>query len=149
MSLGQHLALQLQRLEQLSGLLTEEQRALSHSQVDGQLLSRLAGDKQALLAQLANFESQRRQAQIRLGYGQDMTGAEQAARESGCLPQWHALLASAQRIAQLNQLNGSLISHRLEHNQRMLNFLHEAAGQPLYGPNGQSKKRAGSLASKA
>ncbi|GHA05935.1 flagella synthesis protein FlgN [Oceanisphaera arctica] len=149
MSLGHHLAQQQQRLAQLTELLTEEQGALSQVQVDGELLSRLAADKQALLTQLETFENQRRQAQVRLGYGQDMAGAEQAARDAGCLPQWYDLLDSTRRIAHLNSLNGTLISQRLQHNQRMLNFLNEATGQTLYGPDGQSHRRGGKLNSRA
>lgn len=149
MSLEQHLALQVQRLEQLTRLLTDEQQALSQARVDGPLLSQLATEKQALLTLLESAESQRRQAQLRLGYGQDLAGAEQAARDAGCLPLWHSLQERAQRIARLNSLNGSLISHRLRHNQRMLNVLNEAAGQSLYGPDGQARKNGGRLASKA
>ncbi|GAA3540448.1 flagellar protein FlgN [Zobellella aerophila] len=149
MSLDRHLALQVQRLEQLAQLLTDEQQALSQARVDGPLLSRLAVEKQALLTQLEGAEAQRRQAQLRLGYGKDMEGAEQAAREAGCLPLWHALQDNAQRIARLNSLNGTLIGQRLQHNQRMLNFLHEAAGQSLYGPDGQARKNGGKLASQA
>lgn len=149
MSLGQHLASQRQRLEQLNTLLTEEQTALGQGQIDGELLARLAADKQALLDRLEEFETQRRQVQIRLGYGQDMAGAEQAARDAGCLPQWHALLEATRRTARLNKLNGVLIQQRLQHNQRMLNFLNEATGQSLYGPDGQSHQRGSRLSSKA
>lgn len=149
MSLGHHLAQQQQRLAQLTELLTEEQGALSQGLVDGERLARLATDKQALLTQLESAETQRRQVQLKLGYGQDMAGAEQAAMDAGCLPQWHDLLDSTRRIAQLNSLNGTLIGQRLQHNQRMLNFLNEARGQSLYGPDGQSRKTGGHLNSRA
>lgn len=149
MSLGQHLAVQLQRLEQLNALLTEEQIALGEGQVDGERLARLAADKQVLLVRLEEFETQRRLVQLRLGYGQDMAGAEQAAQDAGCLPQWHTLLETTRRTARLNKLNGILIQQRLQHNQRMLNFLNEATGQSLYGPDGQPHKSGGKLNARA
>ncbi|WP_116474244.1 flagella synthesis protein FlgN [Zobellella maritima] len=149
MSLDQHLSLQVERLAQLTELLLEERHALGQGEIDGERLSRLAADKQALLIQLEKFETQRYQTQLKLGYGQDMAGAERAAQEAGCLQLWHALLEATRRTARLNSLNGTLISQRLQHNQRMLNFLHEATGQPLYGPDGQPRKSGGKLSSSA
>lgn len=149
MSLKQHLAVQQQRLQQLIQLLTEEQAALSQAQVDGKQLANIAADKEKLFTQLESFEVQRQQVQNKLGYSVGMAGAELAALDAHCLPLWHALLESAQRVAQLNQLNGELIKQRIEYNQRMLNFLHEAAGQSLYGPDGQTCKTSGQISSKA
>ncbi|MCQ4347309.1 flagellar protein FlgN [Pseudomonas stutzeri] len=150
MSLAQHLARQSACVAQLLALLENEAQLLGSGPVDGERLTALAADKQALLVGIEQLESQRRHAQQRLGYGDDQAGAERAAADAGCRPAWLQLLAMARRAQRLNRLNGEHIRMRLEHNQRLLNFLHEAAGKGLYGPDGQSRHgRLGNLASHA
>ncbi|GGX77924.1 flagella synthesis chaperone protein FlgN [Litchfieldella qijiaojingensis] len=150
MSLGQHLERQRQCLDDLAALLIDERHSLSAAKVDGQQLNEIASRKQALLDDLDRLDTQRRAAQHKLGYAKGHPGAEQAARDAGCLETWHAMREQAEHVSQLNELNGSLVQMRLSHNQRILNFLHEAAGKSLYGPNGQSDRRGLSgLASQA
>ena len=149
MSLGAALERQRQRIAALEALLNRERQALFEGRVDGELLNRIAADKQEMLDQIERFESQRRQAQHRLGYGEDRDGAARAAADADCLSDWQALLEDAQRTARLNATNGEMIRQRLEQNQRMLNALHEAAGNSLYGPNGQTRPRRGQLSSRA
>lgn len=149
MSLADHLGRQRQRLEQLLELLNQERQALSQGQVDGERLAQLAEDKQAHFAELERFETQRREAQRRLGYGDHAQGAERAAEDADCLALWQALQDKAGRAAHLNRLNGVLIHQRLAHNQRMLGFLRERVGNSLYGPDGQSLRRGTSLSSRA
>lgn len=150
MSLAAHLAHQHQRLETLVGLLEQEREALSVGQVDGQRLNDIAGSKQALFDELDRLETQRRNAQHKLGYVDGLPGAEAAARDADCFDAWLAMRASAERARQLNELNGGLINTRLSHNQRTLNMLHEAAGKALYGPDGQSRRQGlAGIASKA
>lgn len=144
MSLSKHLAIQQQTLQRFVELIEEERRALTEANVDGQHLSDLAAAKQALLGELEHLESKRSNAQIKLGYGAGRRGAEQAARDAGCLPAWQQLLELASHAQLQNRLNGDAIRTRLGHNQRILNFLHEAAGHSLYGPDGRSR-RSGSL----
>ncbi|MFC3285163.1 flagella synthesis protein FlgN [Litchfieldella rifensis] len=141
MSLDQHLARQHRRLEALATLLTDERQALATGQVDGKRLNDIASHKQALLEELERLETQRRSAQRALGYADHHAGAEQAAQDAGCLDAWHAMREQAEQVRHLNELNGTLLQIRLSHNQRTLNFLHEAAGQSLYGPDGQSHRR--------
>ncbi|MBN7795853.1 flagellar export chaperone FlgN [Parahaliea mediterranea] len=149
MSLAAHLQGQRARLEHLVSLLREEQQLLARDRVDGERLGHIAGEKQEQLAAIDSFEAQRRAAQQRLGYAQGRAGAEQAAREAGCLPVWQGIDRLAQDAAHLNTLNGELVHMRLDHNQRMLNFLREAAGSHLYGPDGQSRKNQGQVNSRA
>lgn len=144
MSLAQHLARQSATIDQFVELLVCEARLLGNSQIDGEQLNALAAEKQALLSTLDQLETQRRTAQQRLGYGDDKAGAERAARDAGCSAAWQHLLDQARRARELNEMNGSHIRNRMECNQRIINFLHEAAGKGLYGPDGQS--RHGSLA---
>lgn len=141
MSLGQHLIRQHQRLDALAQLLSDERQALSVGEVNGQQLNDIAARKQALLDELDRLEAQRRTAQRKLGYPDGRLGAEQAAKDASCLEEWHAMREQAEHVRQLNELNGSLVQMRLSHNQRTLNFLHEAAGKSLYGPDGQSNRR--------
>ncbi|WP_458525011.1 flagella synthesis protein FlgN [Onishia taeanensis] len=149
MSLGASLERQRQRLASLETLLNREREALFEGRVDGELLNRIAADKQGILEQIERFETQRSQVQKRLGYDAGLAGASRAAADADCLPTWQALLEDAQRTARLNAMNGDMISKRLEQNQRMLNALREAAGNSLYGPNGQTKPRESQLSSRA
>lgn len=140
MSLAKHLETQQRTLQQLIDLLEQERLALSVAKVDGERLAALAEAKQARLEELDRLESQRHSAQIRLGYGEGNQGAERAAADAGCLPAWQRLRELALRAKQLNQFNGDNIGNRMAHNQRILNFLHEAAGHSLYGPDGRSRR---------
>ncbi|TDX30960.1 flagella synthesis protein FlgN [Modicisalibacter xianhensis] len=150
MSLAQHIARQRTYLETLIALLETERESLAHGQVDGQRLSQLAKDKQQAIAQLEQLESQRLSAQRKLGYGEGRLGAERAAQDAGCTQDWQAFRERAQHAKQLNQLNGVLVGSRLTQNQRILDFLNEAAGKSLYGPDGQSRRRGfGGVASSA
>ena len=149
MSLRESLERQRQRIASLEALLNDERQALFEGRVDGELLNRIAADKQEMLTQIERFETQRSQAQQRLGYGAGLEGAARAASDAGCLPIWQALLEDAQRTARLNAINGGMIRQRLEQNQRMLNALREAAGNSLYGPNGQSEPRRSLVSSRA
>lgn len=144
MSLAKHLATQQRSLQCLIERLEEEQLLLSAPEVDGQRLADLAAAKQALLVEIEFQESQRRNAQLRLGYGTGRQGAERAAEDANCLPAWQQLRELTSHAQWLNRLNGNTIHIRLTHNQRILNFLHEATGCPLYGPDGRSR-RNGSL----
>lgn len=149
MSLEASLERQRQRIASLETLLNRERQALFEGRVDGELLNRIATDKQAMLEQVERFETQRSQAQQRLGYDAGLAGASRAAADAGCLSTWQALLEDAQRTARLNAVNGDMIRQRLEQNQRMLNALREAAGNSLYGPNGQTRPRESQLSSRA
>lgn len=149
MSLRESLERQRQRIASLEALLNDERQALFAGRVDGELLNRIAADKQEVLAQVERFETQRSQVQQRLGYDAGLEGAASAASDAGCLPVWQALLEDAQRTARLNAINGDMIRQRLEQNQRMLNALREAAGNSLYGPNGQSEPRRSLVSSRA
>lgn len=142
MSLAKHLERQQQTLQRFVTLLEEERLALGEGRVDGQRLEQLARAKQELLAGLEQLERQRDSAQRALGYGEGRQGALRAAADAGCQTQWQALLELASQTKLLNRLNGEMIRSRLEHNQRTLNFLHEAAGKSLYGPDGQARRRS-------
>jgi flagellar biosynthesis protein FlgN len=150
MSLANHLASQQQTLRSFIDLLEEEQRLLGAPEVDGQALLDIAERKRGLLETIEQQEGLRSRAQLKLGYPQGHAGAEQAATEADCLPAWLTLRELAERAQTLNQINGEIIHLRMAQNQRILNFLHEAAGQGLYDPSGQAR-RAGlsGLSSKA
>ena len=150
MSLSRHIARQRSHLEVLIGLLEAERESLTQGHVDGQRLSQLAHDKQETIALLEQLESQRIIAQRKLGYGEGRLGAERAAQDAGCMQDWQGFRERAQHAKQLNQLNGALVGSRLAQNQRILNFLNEAAGKALYGPDGQSRRGGfGGVASSA
>lgn len=140
MSLAKHLEIQHRALQDFVDLLEREQRLLAEADVDGQQLLEVADGKRSVLGEIERLETLRTRAQGKLGYPEGRSGAEQAARDAGYLAAWQQLHDTAQRAQTLNQLNGEVVRMRLEQNQRILNFLNEAAGKPLYGPNGQSRR---------
>lgn len=150
MSLAKHLARQQQHLEAFIDLLEAERESLVDGQIDGRHLTQQAEEKQAQLELLEGLEKQRQVAQRKLGYGEGRRGAEKAALDAGCLDEWQAFLELATHAKQLNQLNGALIGSRMSQNQHILDFLNEAAGKSLYGPDGQSRRQGlGGVASRA
>lgn len=150
MSLAKHLARQRHHLEEFIVLLEAERESLTEGQIDGQRMTQQAEEKQAQLTLLDNLEKQRQTAQRKLGYGEGRRGAEQAALDAGCLDDWQAFRELTTHAKQLNQLNGAMISSRMTQNQHILDFLNDAAGKSLYGPDGQSRRRGlGGIASSA
>lgn len=140
MSLARHLSQQCDLLERFLARLEDEQRALAQGSIDGPQLQALAADKQALLSEIERMETQRQHAQRRLGYADGLQGSVRAAADAGCPEQWQRLIELATRVRLLNRLNGETIRQRMAHNQRILNFLHEAADRGLYGPDGQARR---------
>lgn len=150
MSLAKHIARQRSHLDTFVELLESERESLTSGQIDGQQLTQLAQEKQEHIAHLERLETQRITAQRKLGYGEGRLGAEKAASDAGCLEDWLAFRERALYAKQINQLNGVLVGSRLAQNQRILDFLNEAAGKSLYGPDGQSRRRGfGGIASSA
>lgn len=147
MALADRLEKQIARLRQLLELLHGEHRLLLEGRVDGARLSQLAEEKRELLAQLEEFESQRRRALLDLGYSDDRDGDRRAADDAGCLPLWRAIREHAGEAAELNRGNGALIETRAAHNRRLLDLLQKATGGNLYGPDGRA--RSGGLNSRA
>ncbi|GHC26020.1 flagella synthesis protein FlgN [Aidingimonas halophila] len=150
MSLSNHLKRQRQCLSGLLDLLEEERRNLAVGRVDGERLNDLSERKRQWFEQLEQLESQRRHALQRLGYADTRQGSDQAARDAGCQDEWQSFRDMAERVRRLNHLNGEIIQNRLSHNQRLLNFLHEAADNGLYGADGQARRQGlGRVASRA
>lgn len=149
MTLAARLQEQHHRLEALLVLLDRERALLSDGTLSGEALEEVATDKQALLTALDEFEQRRRTVRQQLGYPDDASGDEQAAREQGCLELWRTLRARARDAARLNHLNGNLVNLRMTGNQRLLDDLHALAGRDLYGPDGQARGGAARLSSRA
>jgi len=148
MSLAEHLERHRARLDTLIDLLDDERRLLGDGAVDGDGLARVAQAKQEQFQALERFETQRRQVQRRLGYDDDRAGDARAAADADCAGLWESIRERADQVARLNRTNGLLIGIRLEHNQRMLNFIEEAAGKGLYGPDGQARAAGGHVSSR-
>jgi flagella synthesis protein FlgN len=145
MTLAQLLGLQSDDLSALIALLEQERQALAVGTIDGELLQRIAADKQALLERLERSEKQRRQAQVDLGYAEGDSGAQAAARDAGCLDDWTAMREASERAARLNQMTGAMLTMRLQHNQRMLDLIHAVAEKTLYDPRGRTAAQPGRL----
>ncbi len=140
---------QLTLLEELLSLLNREQQQLSLPQPNGTELETIAGLKAGNFQSMEHLEQSRRQLQLNLGFDDDASGTEAAARQAGCLTNWQTLQDLARRVQRVNQLNGGLINVRLSANQKILNFMREVRGVTLYGPDGQSSARSATISSSA
>lgn len=140
MSLGKHLELQQQAIEQLVQLLEQERLALAQAKVDGERLQELTASKQAALFRLEQLEAIRSGAQMKLGYGAGRRGALKAAQDADCLEVWREVQALARRARQLNGANGEALGMRMACNQRIVGFLNSVVGNKLYGPDGRTQR---------
>ena len=127
MSLSRLLSSQLQRLEDLIALLSNEQEQLTKGSIDGDVLTQIAAKKQALLDELERMEVLRRGVQAKLGYPEGALGANQAATDAACLPTWESLLEKSERVSRMNALTGQMLSLRMKHNQEMLDYIRQIA----------------------
>ncbi|XKE45470.1 flagellar protein FlgN [Halomonas organivorans] len=138
MSLERLLEEQVGRLNELRGLLEEEQGLLVAGEVDGKRLQTIAEEKTRLQAAIESTETLRAKVQGRLGYAEGLEGAGKAAEDAGCLVHWETLLASAAEISRLNERNGRLLELRMSHNQQMLDYIHRLADPDVYAANGRT-----------
>ncbi|MBK5939755.1 flagella synthesis protein FlgN [Halochromatium roseum] len=145
MTLAHLLGSQYDALGTLVTLLEQERQALAVGNIDGELLQQIAADKQTLLEQLERTEQQRRQTQSALGYADGDAGAQEAARDAGCLDDWKAVRDASERAARLNELAGAMLTMRLKHNQKMLNLIHAVAEKTLYDTRGRTKAQPGRI----
>lgn len=145
MSLDRLLHAQVERLTSLTQLLEQEQQQLTQGSVDGEALTQLAQQKQALLDDIERAERLRRDVQKRLGYVDGLEGARQAADDAGCASSWTALLSKSEQTARLNALTGEMLTLRMTHNQNMLDYIRQIAEKTLYKPDGRNSAQSGRL----
>lgn len=145
MSLARLLTDQKTRLSKLIALMEHEQSLLTQGHIDGNRLVELAEDKQALLSELDDTESLRHSVQQRLGYADSPEGARQAARDADCHSDWQALLEKSERVARMNELTGQMLSLRMQHNQKMLDYIRQIAEKTLYKPDGRNSAQPGRI----
>ncbi|MGQ7288477.1 flagella synthesis protein FlgN [Vreelandella venusta] len=143
MGLSRLLSDQLQRLDELVQLLSDEQTQLTKGSIDGDALSAIALQKQALLVELERIEQLRRNVQAKLGYTDGALGAKQAANDADCLTTWESLLEKSERVSRMNELTGQMLSLRVKHNQEMLDYIRQIAEKTLYKPNGRNNAQPG------
>ncbi|WP_083000283.1 flagella synthesis protein FlgN [Halomonas sp. GT] len=143
MGLSRLLSDQLQRLDELVLLLSDEQAQLTKGSIDGDTLSAIALKKQALLVELERIEQLRRNVQTKLGYTEGALGAKQAANDADCLITWENLLEKSERVSRMNALTGQMLSLRMKHNQEMLDYIRQIAEKTLYKPNGRNNAQPG------
>lgn len=151
MSLVDILAEQIDQLELLQEVLESERLMLSQGKIDGKELEVCATNKLPIYEALDQLEQNRNQLAEQQGYGNTRYEAREYATSEGCENDWNKMHNLAQRVAQLNKLNGELIHHRLRHNQQMLNLLRESAVTlaPTYSPSGEQTSKLQRLKSKA
>nr|CDQ36257.1 flagella synthesis chaperone protein FlgN [Virgibacillus halodenitrificans] len=141
MSLAETLDRQLDAMQRFVTLLREERQSLSQGEVDGPELERLAEAKSQVAAELETLDTERRRLLHEQGHGESRQSAERAATEAERHDSWQQLRSTGEEARQLNRINGLLAMNRMEQNQRMLNFLKEAAGSTMYEADGRSRHK--------
>ncbi|WP_110691855.1 flagella synthesis protein FlgN [Salinicola halophyticus] len=137
-------------LQAFAETLDEEAGCLGEGKVDGERLSALAALKQQQLHELDRIEKQRREYQQTMGFSLGSQGAEQFAQALDHHVTWQRTRQLAEQVRRSNRLNGHIISARLEHNQKAIDFLNRAIGGSVYGRNGESRHHGfGGISSKA
>ncbi|NBC49198.1 MAG: flagellar protein FlgN [Gammaproteobacteria bacterium] len=140
---------QYDRLSALTSLLEQEREALANGSIDGELLQRIAADKQTLLVDLEQSEQERRTEQTAQGYPEGDAGARQAAADAGCLGAWNAVRGASERAAHLNELVGAMVTMRLQHNRKMLDLIHTISEKTLYDTRGRSRAQPSQIRTSA
>lgn len=120
-------------------LLEQEQKAL----VDGanEALPDLAAQKTQMSEQLISHEQDRARVQSQAGIGADKgkIAVWLTATSPEAAGEWESFLELVARAKALNELNGRLITERLNNNQQAIHALMAAANRTAtYGPKGQS-----------
>lgn len=140
---------QLNKLNELLAVLRKEQDELvaRHDAVDS--MEPLVALKAELIASLESLESERKRALASLGYGDDPAASAEAAQAEDCIDQWTAVQDLCRQAAHHNEVNGSLIQLRMNHNSRLLDKLREIASERLYDAQGQPLKRSARIETSA
>ena len=134
------LADEVSLLDDFIVVLKREESLLLDTKTDA--LVELAEQKTAVYRRLQFLSDQRSRlfAAARLELN-DASMSAALANDATALANWQKLLELAAEAAQRNQINGKLISEKMQHNQQALTVLMAAASQPgaTYGPDGQSR----------
>src|SRR5690606_38315029 len=133
------------RLTELLAVLRKEQDQLVARHDVDESMEPLVALKADIIAQLEKLEAERKSLLTQLGFEHDPTGSLAAAQAEGCLDQWLAIQDLSRQAAHHNEVNGSLIQLRMNHNSRLLEKLREIASQRLYDAQGQPLKRSGRI----
>jgi len=125
----------------LVDVLQREQDTLLRPQTagteDGELLQKLALEKQDLFQELELVEGDHAALGAALADRESSTASGRKSRKAKPdLALWPDVRELALQASRINQLNGVLIRHRLIHNQRVLNSLQQMGGPMLYNAGG-------------
>lgn len=121
-------------------LLAREEQLLVDGKIDP--LLELAEQKTLLYRRLQFLSDERSRifaaARVELC---DEAMLQALAGDTAALANWQQVIVLAREASDRNQVNGRLISERMQHNQQALTVLMAAAAQPgaTYGPDGQSR----------
>jgi flagella synthesis protein FlgN len=136
---------ELETLQFLLELLKTEQLKLVSAEVDS--LPAITREKSGLVSHLNQLAKERQQVMQDAGFTLDENGmrawliSDESQDYAGI---WNELLNLTKAAKELNRVNGLLINKHLAVGNQKLNVLSSAArGGNLYGPDGQSRMKAG------
>lgn len=135
---------QITKLNELLAVLRKEQDQLiaRHDAAADESMEPLVALKSDIIAKLEALEGERQALLTRLGHENDSAGSLAAAQAEGCLDEWQSIQDLSRQAAHHNEVNGSLIQLRMNHNSRLLEKLRQIASERLYDAQGQPLKRS-------
>ncbi|MFC0267329.1 flagella synthesis protein FlgN [Kushneria aurantia] len=131
-------------LESFVALLGRESELLDDHPVDIETLLNVCERKGTATMRLDQLDRARRAVLEQQGFTPDRTGSDLYAREHDLDDSWQRLIELTETASQRNRLNGFTIERRLDFHNRALEFLQNAAGMTMYGPNGRQRNLRGS-----
>lgn len=112
-------------VEDLAGALRDERAALDAADADA--LDAAGEQKQQRLQQLETLDAERRHL-----------AGELDPIDPAAVPGWDAVLAGLETCRSMNDVNGRIVQHRLQHVRDAIDLVTGAdRGAPLYGPRGK------------
>ena len=133
------LHLEREAVKVFNTILQKEQHALIQGDIEN--LDFYVSDKIYIVEQLTNYDQQRKNYLVSQGFSPNSEGMDGLLAVEGIDTEtktiWAELLQLANMAQELNQINGTIITTRMQHSQRALTALQYAAGNvSMYASNG-------------
>ncbi|MCW2474394.1 MULTISPECIES: flagella synthesis protein FlgN [unclassified Symbiopectobacterium] len=122
----------LENLNQLSGILSEEQTLLCAGHINSVALQKVTDIKSATLATVQYLDKNRQEIEVRL----QLQAPYEADTE--LFERWQAIQTLTASLHDMNKHNGMLLNQHINYTNEAIAILKPRHGQSLYGPDGQS-----------
>lgn len=134
---------------ELFDILTNENKHLLEDNANPDQWSSVVDRKKELCITLDKLEASRKELLIKHKLEDTLKDSIRIARHYQCEKTWDDILELTRQCADLNILNGNIISQIMKHNSNVLETLTIINGQRIYGSNGQHESSGSRLSIEA